>query len=304
MRIGFIGLGNMGTPLATNLLKAGHSLTVHDARKEAGSSLLENGATWAASPRDVALASEVVMTCLPGPAEVEQVALGPNGIIEGIEAGMVYIDHTSNSPTLVRRIHRQFQEKGAGVLDACVGGRAPLAWERKLVVMVGGEQAVFERCRPLLEAIGDRVVYCGGVGNGMICKLVHNCINVVFKVAVGEGFTLGVKAGVDAKTLWEIVRRGITAGGSEINHTMRNTWLAGKFDDNPTSFLKVSYKDTFLATELGREYQVPMPISNLAMQQQLAGLNRGWGDMDSNSLLLLQEEAAGVEVRVPEFMNP
>ncbi|MFQ5860398.1 MAG: NAD(P)-dependent oxidoreductase [Dehalococcoidia bacterium] len=299
MRLGFIGIGKMGSAMATNLLKAGFSLTVHDVREEATRPLLEQGARLGDSPRAVAEASEVVLTSLPGPQEVEPVALGEEGIIHGLAPGGVYIDLSSNSPSLIRHIHQQFQERGCHVMDATVAGRAPLAWERELMVMVGGDPEVLQRCRPILEAIGKRIVYCGQVGNGMICKLMHNCINAVFRQATAECFTLGVKAGVDAQTLWEVVRNGITCAGSEINRTLRNTWLKGEFDTG-TGSLYISYKDTFLATELGREYQVPMMLAQLALQQLTAAMNRGWVDRESTIVNLLQEERAGVQVRIPE----
>ncbi|MBI2872827.1 MAG: NAD(P)-dependent oxidoreductase [Chloroflexi bacterium] len=298
-RLGFIGIGKMGSAMGTNLLKAGFSLTVHDIREEATRPLLELGARLADSPRAVSQASEVVMTCLPGPREVEPVALGEDGIIHGLARDGVYIDLSSNSPSLIRHIHQRFQERGCRVLDATVAGRAPLAWERELMVMVGGDPGVFQRCRPILEAIGNRIVYCGPVGNGMICKLMHNCINAIFRQAVAECFTLGVKAGVDAQTLWEVVRNGITCAGSEINRTMRNTWLKGDFDTH-TGSLSISYKDTLLATELGREYQVPMMLASSALQQLMAAVNRGWVEKDSTIVTLLQEERAGVQVRISE----
>jgi 3-hydroxyisobutyrate dehydrogenase len=299
LRLGFIGIGKMGSAMGTNLLKAGYSLTVHDIREEATRPLLELGAHLGDSPRAVAQASDVVMSSLPGPHEVELVALEEEGIIHGLDRGGVYIDLSANSPSLMRRIHERFRDRGCHVLDAPVAGRAPLAWERELVVMVGGDPEVFQRCRPVLEAMSKRIVYCGEVGNGMICKTVHNCINAIFRQATAECFTLGVKAGVDAETLWEVVRNGITCTGSEINRTMRNTWLKGDFDTN-TGSLAIGYKDTLLATELGREYQVPMMLASLALQQLMAAMNRGWAERDGTIASLLQEERAQVQVRIPE----
>lgn len=296
--LGFIGLGLMGTPIATHLIRAGHPLSVYDVRDEAVEPVVEIGARRADSPRAVAEASEVVLTSLPGPREVERVALGPDGIISGLRPDGVYIDLTTNSPTVIREIERQFRERGCHVLDAPVGGRSPLAWEGELQVMVGGEPKVFERCRPLLETIGNRVVYCGASGSGMVCKLMHNCINAVFRQAVAECFTVGVKAGVDAEVLWEVVRNGITGGGSEINRTMRGTWLAGEFDKG-TGYLEMHYKDTILAAELGRELDVPMAQTELTLRRLKEAMDRGWGRREGTVSLLLQEELAGVEVRVP-----
>jgi 3-hydroxyisobutyrate dehydrogenase len=297
-RLGFIGLGLMGTPIATHLIRGGHPVVVYDVRDTACEPLVEIGARRADSPRAVAEASEIVLTSLPGPREVERVALGPDGIIAGLPPDGVYIDLSTNSPTVIREIDRRFRERGCHVLDAPVGGRSPLAWEGELQVMVGGEPAVFERCRPLLESIGNRVTYCGASGSGMVCKLMHNCINAVFRQVTAECFTAGVKAGVAAEVLWEVVRNGITAGGSEINRTMRDTWLAGEFDKG-TGYLEMHYKDTLLAAELGDELDVPMAHTELTLLRLKEAMDRGWGRREGTVSLLLQEELAGVEVRFP-----
>ena len=146
MRVGFIGLGNMGGPMAMNVLKGGHTLVVHDLRREAAIALLEAGATWADSPKALAQASDIVCTSLPGPREMEAVALGPEGILEGARSDSVYIDLTTNSPTLVRRVHDRFSEKGVWMLDAPVSGGSSCASSRNLGVMVGGDEVVYERC--------------------------------------------------------------------------------------------------------------------------------------------------------------
>jgi 3-hydroxyisobutyrate dehydrogenase len=149
MRVGFIGVGNIGKPMASQLLTAGHALVIHDLRREAAAVLLEVGATWADSPRAVAAQCEVVATCLPGPTEMEQVTLGPDGILESMPAGALYIDHTSNAPTLVRRVHALFQARGVEMLDAPVSGGMEGAQTRDLLVMVGGSRAAFTRAKPL-----------------------------------------------------------------------------------------------------------------------------------------------------------
>lgn len=289
----------MGVPVATNLLRAGYALTVYDVREAGMAQVVGEGAKRASSPADVAAASDVIMTSLPGPREVEAVATGHAGIIHGIRAGSVYVDLSTNAPTLIRNLHRRFGEVGAEVLDAPLGGRSPLAWERKLTVMVGGDRATFERLRPLFEAIGERVIYCGASGSGMICKLMHNCINAVFRQATAECFTAGVKAGVDAEVLWEITRNGITAGGSDINRTMRQTWLRGDFDTG-TGSLDSHTKDTDLAVQLGHAFEVPMELAELTLERLNTARGRGWGRRDSTVSLLLQEERAGVEVRIPD----
>lgn len=298
MKIGFIGLGTMGGGMAANVLKAGYELVVHDIRREAATPLLENGASWADTPAELAAECDVVLTSLPGPREVEAVALGEGGVLEGMRAGGVYIDMSTSSPTLIRSIAERFADKGAAVLDAPVSGGPVGARTGRLAVMVGGDRDVYERVKPALDAIGDRVGYIGGVGSGSIAKLMHNCIGYGLQTIVAECLTLGVKAGVDAAPLFEAICNGSVGRGSTFANTYPNTYLAGNFD--PPSFaLRLAHKDVGLALELAREYGVPMSVGSIAYQEMTAALNRGWADKDSRIAMLLQEErAGGVEVRV------
>lgn len=298
MKIGFIGLGTMGGGMAANVLKAGYDLSVHDIRREAATPLLENGASWADTPAELAAECDVVLTSLPGPRDVEAVALGEGGVLEGMRAGGVYIDMSTSSPTLIRSIAERFADKGAAVLDAPVSGGPVGARTGRLAVMVGGDRAVYERVKPALDAIGDKVGYIGGVGSGSIAKLMHNCIGYGLQTIVAECLTLGVKAGVDAAPLFEAICNGSVGRGSTFANTYPNTYLAGNFD--PPSFaLRLAHKDVGLALELAREYGVPMSVGSIAYQEMTAALNRGWADKDSRIAMLLQEErAGGVEVRV------
>lgn len=298
MKIGFIGLGTMGGGMAANVLKAGYELSVHDIRREAATPLLENGASWADTPAELAAECDVVLTSLPGPREVEAVALGEGGVLDGMRAGGVYIDMSTSSPTLIRSIAERFADKGAAVLDAPVSGGPVGARTGRLAVMVGGDRAVYERVKPALDAIGDRVGYIGGVGSGSIAKLMHNCIGYGLQTIVAECLTLGVKAGVDAAPLFDAICNGSVGRGSAFANTYPNTYLAGNFD--PPSFaLRLAHKDVGLALELAREYGVPMSVGSIAYQEMTAALNRGWADKDSRIAMLLQEErAGGVEVRV------
>ena len=174
MRIGFIGTGNIGTPMAASILKAGYELVVHDIHRDKTTPLVGQGAEWADSPAEVAAQCDIICTCLPGPTEMEPVTLGPGGILEGARSGSVYIDHTTNSPLLARRVHGVFAEKGVSMLDAPVSGGVEGAMVRDLLVMVGGDAPTFQRCLPVLEAIGERVMHTGDIGSGCICKIMHN----------------------------------------------------------------------------------------------------------------------------------
>ncbi|MCI0823443.1 MAG: NAD(P)-binding domain-containing protein, partial [Chloroflexi bacterium] len=206
MKVGFIGLGTMGGSMAYNTLQGGHELVVHDIRRESATRHLEAGATWADSPREVAEACEIVFTSLPGPTEVEAVALGEDGLIQGLTAGKVYFDLSTSTPGLIRRIHDVAAAQGIDVLDAPVSGGPRGARSRNLAIWVGGDREVYDRCKPVLDAIGDKAYYVGPIGCGAIAKLVHNCAGYVIQCALAEVFTMGVKAGVEPLALWQAVR--------------------------------------------------------------------------------------------------
>ena len=298
MKIGFIGLGTMGRHMASNLIKAGHELVVHDVRPEASAPHRKAGAGWAETPREVAEATHVVFTSLPGPPEVEAVALGEQGLLAGFAAGKVYFDLTTNSPALVRRIHAVFAARGIQMLDAPVSGGPRGAETRRLALWVGGDETVFKRYKPVLDAIGDQPYYVGPIGAGSIAKLVHNCAGYVIQTALAEVFTLGVKAGVDPLALWKAVRQG-AAGRRRTFEGLVDQFLPGRFE--PAAFaLRLAHKDVTLATSLGREHKVPMRLANITLEEMTEALNRGWGERDSRVAMLLQEERAGVEIRVPD----
>src|SRR6266446_755867 len=262
MRVGFIGLGIMGASMASNLQAAGHALAVHDVRRAAAAPHLAAGAIWKDSPRALAADVDVVFTSLPGPPEVEQVALGADGLIHGMRAGTVLFDLTTNAPALVRRLHGLFAAREVQVLDAPVSGGPVGAKTRRLAIWVGGDRAVFDRLRPVLEAMGDQPYYVGPIGAGAVAKLVHNCASFTIRTVLADKF------------------------------------LPGEFE--PPSFaLRLGHKDVSLATALGREHGVPMRLANLALEEITEALNRGWGDRDSSSFMLLEEERAGVQIAVP-----
>ena len=297
--VGFIGLGNMGEGMAGNLQKAGYPMVVFDVREGATRRFLEAGARLAGSPEEVASLSEVTFTSLPGPKEVEQVAVGNEGVLAGIKPGGIYVDLSTSRPTLIREIEPRFRARGAHVLDAPVSGGKSGAASGNLAVMVGGDREIFERVKPLLDSFGDKVFYAGSIGAGTVAKLVHNMISHGVRQAIAEGLTLGVKAGVEPEALWQCVRRGSLGRMNYLHEGLVRTVFRDEFD--PPSFaLALSRKDVGLATELGKEFNVPMPVANLAEQFAIEAMNRGWGDKDSSITLLLQEERADVEVRAPQ----
>jgi 3-hydroxyisobutyrate dehydrogenase len=294
MNLGFIGLGTMGGPMALNAQSAGHPMRVHDLRETAAAHLVENGATWAASVREVGAHSDIVFTSLPGPREVEAVAAE---LIECMQPGTTWFDLSTNSPTVIRRLHAQFATKNIALLDAPVSGGPTGAKSRKLALWVGGDPAVYEQHRGILDAIGDQVRYIGPIGAGLVAKLVHNCAGYAIQTALAEVFTMGVKAGVPALDLWAAVRQG-SLGRIRTFDRLGKQFLQGSFEP-PEFALKLAHKDVALACELGREMSVPMRVANLAYADMTEALNReGWGALDSRVPMLLQEERAGVSIKV------
>ena len=227
---------------------------------------------------------------------------GGDGLLSGMSAGKVYFDLSTSSPGLIRRIHEEFSAKGVHVLDAPVSGGPGGARTMNLAIWVGGDREVYERCKPVLDAIGDKAYYVGPIGSGAIAKLVHNCTGYIIQCALAEVFTMGVKAGVEPLALWQAVRRGATGRRGPFEGLAQHL-LPGNFDP-PDFALRLARKDVDLAASVGREFGVPMKMANLALQELTEALNRGWGNRDSRVAMLLQEERAGVEVRVdPEILR-
>jgi 3-hydroxyisobutyrate dehydrogenase len=297
MRIGFIGIGNIGRPMAGQLLAAGHSLTVHDVRPDAATGLVAAGASWADTPGGVAAQSEVVATCLPGPAEMQEVCLGAGGILETIKPGTLYIDHTTNSPLLVRRVQATLGAKDVAMLDAPVSGGMEGAQTRDLLVMVGGDRAVFERARPLLDVLAKRVLYTGGIGTGCIAKIMHNCASFTLDLVMAECWTVGVKAGIDPAVIVDVFNQAALGHMMSLKVRLPATYLCGNFD--PRFSLALARKDLGLALELARATDTPMRLSALCEQEMVEAMGRGWANRDASIFLTLQEERARAQVRLP-----
>ena len=292
MKVGFIGLGMMGKGMAANLQKAGHRLIVHDIRRAAAEPYLANGAAWADSPKAVGEQAEVVFTSLPVPADVEAVALGANGLIEGMKADTAFFDMSTNSVSVVRKLNAAFGEKNIYMLDSPVSGGPSGAASGKMAIWVGGDQQQFNRYAGVLGAMGDQAAYIGPSGAGTIAKLVHNCTSAVMNVALAEVFTMGIKAGVPPLDLWEAVRQGAT--GRPRTFDRMGKFLAGQYD--PADFaLRLLHKDVSLAVGLGKEVGVPMRLANLALEELTEAMTKGWGQRDSRVGMLLQVERAGIE---------
>lgn len=297
MKVGFIGLGTMGAPMAANVQAAGHDLVVHDVNRAAGDGLVSKGAAWADSPAALAGQVGIVLLSLPGPAEVAAVLTDPGGVAEGASEGLIVFDLSTNAPTVVRRLHDEMAAHGVALLDAPVSGGPQGAVSGRLAVLVGGDPAAYETGLPVLSAMADQPMLVGAIGAGSIAKLVHNLSGYMIQTALAECFTMGVKAGLDADAMWRAIRK-CALGRARTYDRMAIQYLRGRFEP-PDFTLKLAAKDVRLAVELGREFDVPMALAEMTLAELTEGLERGWGEQDSRAPMRLQEERAGVEVRIP-----
>ena len=289
MRIGFIGTGTMGTPIAGCLVAAGHRLTVYDLRREATETLRQQGAAIGETPRALAEASEVVFTSLPGPNEVEAAALDPEtGLLAGLADSGAYIDLTTNAPETIRRLAAACRERGIAFLDAPVSGRPP-----NMTVMAGGEATAFARCRPLLEAIAKNVFHVGPNGAGCVAKLVTQYLGYTNFIAALEGMLIAKKAGIDLGVLAEIVP--VSAGQSRTFDNIPRSVLTGAFTAGGT--LDIVAKDIDLACALAREVGAPVQLGVLASEMYKQAQARGWGQEGFPIVARVLEAMAGVELR-------
>ena len=298
MIVGLIGLGNMGGPIAGWLLKSGFPLVVHDLNRDAAAAPLEQGAVWADSPGHVAEQCDVVATCVPGPPEMEAAALGPQGVVQGIRPGAIYIDHTTNSPEVVRKVGAAVKERKAHMLDAPLDGGREGAVAGDLTLFVGGDEAILQRARLVLESFSKSVVWVGELGAGSKTKIVHNALAMSIDLILTECLTLGVKAGVALPELVHAFRRGSALGD---NMSLAKRWPDTLFrGDFAARFaLKLAHKDFSLAAELADRNQVPIRLIDLCRGEIAEAMSREWGDKDRTVASLLQEERANVKLRLP-----
>jgi 3-hydroxyisobutyrate dehydrogenase-like beta-hydroxyacid dehydrogenase len=293
MKIGFIGIGQMGRHMSRRILEAGYELTVNDINKEAAAPLIKKGAAWADTPAAVAKTCRVVITSLPKPQDVEQVVYGKDGLTQGWRKGDIYIDMSTNSPSLIRRIAADARAKGVSVLDAPVSGGVKGADAGTLAIMVGGEATDLEKVRKILEAMGAKIFAVGGAGNGNVAKLVNNLISLICNSASAEGFALGVKAGIDPAMLLEIIK--VSTGDNWCARQYPNTTFKGNFE--PGFKVSLAYKDINLALGLGRENGVPLPVGEAVKKDLEDTIAAGLQEKGIDAVILPFEKAAGVKVR-------
>ena len=283
MKIGFIGLGAMGRPMAESLQRAGHDLQVHDLRR------VEGFVNYKSSVTEAAKDCEVLFTSLPGPAEVEAVA-------PQVQSVKAWFDLSTNSPAMVRKLHRQMAAKGIQLLDAPVSGGPRGAQSGKLAIWVGGDEQVFRKYEAVLRQIGDQPYYVGPIGAGTVAKLAHNAASFTVQAALAEIFTLGVKAGVEPLALFKALRQGAT-GRKRTFDRLPEHFLPGVYDP-PAFTVRLAHKDMTLAMELAAAEGVPMKVGQIALDELAGAMQRGWGDRDCRVAMTLQEERAKVSVRV------
>jgi 3-hydroxyisobutyrate dehydrogenase len=299
MRVGFIGLGIMGKPMARNVLAAGHTLTLYARRPETIADLVAAGATLLQSSAAVGRASEVVITMLPNAPEVEEVVLGPDGVLEGAAPGLAVVDMSTIAPSASRRVAAACAESSVDFLDAPVSGGSVGAQNGTLSIMVGGNVEAYERCRPVLEAMGraEAIFHVGPSGTGEVVKLANNILCGVIAAATAEALTMGVKHGVDAATLARII--GVSSGAS---WQLANVFPLRVWDGSftPGFMTDLLLKDLSLALDLGEEGGVPLRLTALTREMYHEARAAGHGRDDYSSVITLLEAAAGVAVRAPK----
>jgi 3-hydroxyisobutyrate dehydrogenase len=301
MKVGFIGLGHMGGPMSRNVLSAGHDLLVHDLRREAAAGLEPDGATWAATPRETAAGREVVITMLPAPAHVEQVLLGPDGLLSGLEPGSVWIDMSTSTPAVADKVRAM--APGIAILDAPVAGQSIGAKAGTLQIFAGGDEAVFGRVRPLLEAMGDpeRILYVGPHGSGYTVKLMLNLLWFAHLVATAEVLAVGTRAGVDLATLRRCLLAS-QAASTFLQHDVLSVLERGDYDDSFA--LALACKDLGLAVDLAGAVGVPVELSAV-VEQVYRRARAQYGDAGGEMLpIKLYEDLTRTPLRLPRSATP
>jgi 2-hydroxymethylglutarate dehydrogenase len=293
MNVGFIGLGQMGKHMAANILKAGYELQVFDVKKEAAAPLVDRGARLKNSPKDLTESCRIIISCLPTPQVVEQVVYGKDGLKGGWKAGDVYIDMSTNSPSLIRRITADAKTMGVTVMDAPVSGGTRGAEAGTLTIMVGAEKAALDKVHKVLEAMGKNIFHVGDAGCGNVAKLVNNMIGLACSSITAEGFALGVKAGIDPQVLFNII--SVSTGNNWGMQQYPNTVFKGNFE--PGFRVSLAYKDINLALDLGKDYGIPLPVGSVVRSDLEKTIANGMADKGVDAVILNLEKITGIQVR-------
>jgi 3-hydroxyisobutyrate dehydrogenase-like beta-hydroxyacid dehydrogenase len=293
-RVGFIGLGIMGGPMAANVVTKGHALTVHDINPDAVARLVERGAVAAASPAAVARASDIVVTMLPDAPDVEAAALGPDGIIHGIGPGAIMIDMSTSAPETTRKIGEALAARGAGMVDCPVGKTAEHAVTGTLTLMIGGDDVTVERAMPVLACMGTDIFRCGRLGNGHAMKATNNLLATALVALNAEILAAGIKAGLTLGTMTSVMQKTM-AWNNQLAVAFPIRPLKGDFQ--PGFMLRLAHKDCRIALGMIDAMGLEAPVGRAALAACQEGIDRGYAGHDVGVLLKLREEAAGVTVR-------
>lgn len=285
-KIGFIGLGIMGKPMAHNLIEAGYELVVYNRSREAVDELAGEGAGAAGSPREVTEQSDVVITMLPDSPQVREVVADEGGILEGIKEGALVIDMSTISPVVTEELAARIQEKGAAMLDAPVSGGDVGAQNGTLSIMVGGDEADFERAKPLFDVMGGTVTHVGPTGAGQVTKAANQIVVALTIEAVSEALVLGARGGVPPEKILDVLGGGLA--GNKVMEVKREKFLSHDF--SPGFRSELHHKDLGIALAAGREYGVALPVTAMVDQMLLTMKKKGWGGEDHSALLRVIED--------------
>lgn len=291
-RIGFVGLGIMGKPMARHILEAGYTLTVHNRSRAAVDELAAMGAAAAHSAAEVAAQSDIVLTCLPDSPDVEAVALGEGGILEGIAPGALYVDTSTIAPAMAKKVAAAMREKGADMLDAPVSGGQLGAENATLSIMVGGEEASFERARPVLAAMGKTIVHVGPSGAGQVTKAANQIVVGMTHAAVAEALVLAAKSGVDPAKVVQAISGGAARCWALENRAPRVL----KRDFEPGFYAAYHLKDLGIALDAAKDAGAVLPATALLKQLYQALISNGKGRLDHSAIIQVVESLSDVEV--------
>lgn len=296
-RVGYVGLGNLGFHLAHSLLRAGHTVTVTDLDRVSAEPLLAAGAHWADTAADVAIASDVVFTCLPSPRAVDAVVAGPHGVLAGLAAGGTWIDNSTNDRDETMRLAALCATKGIRMLECPVTGGVHKAAAGDITVLVGGDEAVYEEHADLLAAIGSPVLYMGPLGSAAVIKVITNMLAFIHLVAAGEALMLAKRGGLDLTKSFEAILH--SSGNSFVHETESQVILNGSYNINFTMDLAV--KDLGFAMDFGKQFGVPLDLASQTLQTFIRARSQYGGEAWSSMVVKLLEDALGTDLRAPGF---
>jgi 2-hydroxy-3-oxopropionate reductase len=294
-RIGFVGLGIMGRPMAKNLLKAGHMVTVYDILPTGMDEVVAAGAGRGTSPKDVAGKTDIIITMVPDGPEVEQAVLGPNGVLEGANKGAIVIDMSSINPTVSQKVGAACEAKGVEFLDAPVSGGEPKAIDGTLAIMVGGKKDVFDKIEPILKQMGSTVTLTGKIGAGNVTKLANQIMVACNIAAMGEALVLATKAGLDPEVVFNAVKAGL-AGSTVLN--VKAPMVYGR-NFKPGFRIRLHQKDLRNALLAAESMKVSLPLTAIVQNMLIDLMNNGKGDLDHSAIVQVIEQASAVEVKKP-----